>query len=353
MTEPRELTLLTHAQRALAEARSVDEVKQLRDKAELVKAYARKAKLGQHIVVEACVIKVQAERKLGQMLLTLGLANAAPGNQHTGPRERPANVVFLRDLGITKSDSSRSQQLASLPDDVFERYLQDSLQSQREPTTASLLRLARERRAKAKRPHRAVPDPGDRIVSSLEELLRAKKKFATIYADPPWAYRNQGTRAATDNHYPTMPVAAICAEPVANLCEDEAHLHLWTTNGFLPAAFQVLAAWGFEYKSCFIWVKPQLGIGNYWRVSHEFLLLGVRGNLPFRDRGQQSWISCDRTGHSRKPAVIRQLVEKVSPGPYLELYGREEPPGPAWTVYGNQVERGLPFPEEPPSEEAP
>ena len=82
-------------------------------------------------------------------------------------------------------------------------------------------------------------------------------------------------------------------------------------------------------------------MGNYWRVSHEFLLLGVRGSLPFEDRTLRSWILERRTSHSRKPYRARQLIEQVSPGPYLELYGREELPDSQWTVYGNQVERRL------------
>jgi N6-adenosine-specific RNA methylase IME4 len=134
-----------------------------------------------------------------------------------------------------------------------------------------------------------------------------------------------------------MTVDAICDEPVEALCHDQAHLHLWTTNGFLLDAFDVLEAWGFTYKSCFIWVKPQLGTGNYWRVSHEFVLFGTRGNLPFQDKAQRSWIECDRTEHSCKPAAVRELIEKVSPPAYLELYGRQRPRNDSWTVYGNEL----------------
>jgi N6-adenosine-specific RNA methylase IME4 len=82
-------------------------------------------------------------------------------------------------------------------------------------------------------------------------------------------------------------------------------------------------------------------MGNYWRVSHEFLLLGVRGSLTFEDRSIASWLQAPRTVHSRKPGRIRTLIERVSPGPYLELYGREELPDSAWTVYGNRVEPRL------------
>ena len=87
--------------------------------------------------------------------------------------------------------------------------------------------------------------------------------------------------------------------------------------------------------SSFVWVKRQLGLGNYWRISHEFLLLGVRGRLPFRDGSLKSWMEADRTRHSAKPDEIRQMIEQASPGPFLELFGRRTVPG--WTVFGNQV----------------
>lgn len=176
-------------------------------------------------------------------------------------------------------------------------------------------------------------------VTNLCELVSAGCSFRSVYADPPWPYENTASRAAAENHYATMSVRAICDEPVKQLAATDAHLHLWTTNAFLREAFDVIAAWGFEFKSCLVWVKPEIGMGNYWRVSHEFLLLGVRGDLTFRDRTKRSWIEAHRTAHSRKPGIIREFIEQVSPGPYLELYGREELPNSSWTVYGNQVER--------------
>lgn len=179
------------------------------------------------------------------------------------------------------------------------------------------------------------------VVRDLEELLAQRAKFPTIYADPPWPYSNTAARGAAQNHYRTLTLDAICNEPVGQLAAEKAHLHLWTTNAFLREAFDVIRAWGFQYKSCLVWIKPQLGMGNYWRVSHEYLLLGVRGGLPFRDRTCRSWLSAPRTAHSRKPFAVRALIERVSPGPYLELYGREDHPNSGWTVYGNQVERWL------------
>jgi N6-adenosine-specific RNA methylase IME4 len=176
-------------------------------------------------------------------------------------------------------------------------------------------------------------------VSDLHELINAGKKFQTILADPPWAYSNQATRAATDNHYDTMSIDEICELPINRLADESAHLHLWTTNAFLFEAKRLMDAWEFEYKSAFIWTKPSMGIGNYWRVSHEYLLFGKRGDCPFLDHAEMSWFTAKRSKHSRKPHEIIKKIGKVSPGPYLELFGRETRPG--WTVWGNEIERHL------------
>jgi N6-adenosine-specific RNA methylase IME4 len=174
----------------------------------------------------------------------------------------------------------------------------------------------------------------------LHRLIMRGSKFGTIYADPPWLYDNQGTRAATGNHYGGLTVEQLCQLPIGELAADDAHLHLWTTNAFLFECPRIFDAWGFEYRSAFVWVKPQLGIGNYWRNSHEYLLTAIRGNAKrFNDRSLKSWLECDRGAHSAKPEMVRHMIERASPGPFLELFGRM--PAPHWTVWGNQIRRDL------------
>ena len=173
--------------------------------------------------------------------------------------------------------------------------------------------------------------------TDLHELISGGKRFSTVYADPPWLYGNQGTRAATSNHYGGMTVSEIAELPVSELAEENAHLHLWTTNAFLFDCRAIMEAWGFTYKSCCVWVKPQMGIGNYWRVSHEFLLFGVRGKAPFQDRSLKSWHEEKRTKHSAKPEAFRQFIERASPPSYLEMFARRHAPG--WTVWGNEIEK--------------
>lgn len=159
--------------------------------------------------------------------------------------------------------------------------------------------------------------------------------FSTIYVDPPWKYGNQATRNCTDRQYRTMSLEEIAALPIRHLATPDAHLYVWTTVAFQEQTYPIIRGWGFEPKSQYVWTKPQMGMGNYFRISHEVLLMGVRGRLPVARRDVLSYGSFNRTRHSAKPAEVRQLIETLSPAPRLELFARELVPG--WTVWGDQV----------------
>jgi N6-adenosine-specific RNA methylase IME4 len=62
----------------------------------------------------------------------------------------------------------------------------------------------------------------------------------------------------------------------------------------------------------------------------------VKDSCPFLDNSQLSWIEAEREGHSTKPEVVRDLIMKVSPPPYLELFGRRTVPN--WCVWGDAIE---------------
>lgn len=162
--------------------------------------------------------------------------------------------------------------------------------------------------------------------------------YRTVVADPPWQYDNRATRAAAEDHYATMPLDALCALPVAARAQEEAHLYLWTTNGFLREAFEVMDAWGFDYKTTLVWAKPQLGIGNYFRSSTEYILFGVRGGLRTIDGNQRNWFEAPRGRHSAKPGYFFDLVEKASVAPGLELFARARRLSAFhWDYWGNEA----------------
>jgi N6-adenosine-specific RNA methylase IME4 len=176
------------------------------------------------------------------------------------------------------------------------------------------------------------------MTGDFEALVLRGLQFGCVYADPPWRY-DRSPRGAASRHYATMTVEEIARLPVADVAAPKSHLHLWAPHSFLTTAEEVMTAWGYTPKSIFVWVKPTFGNGYYWRTAAEFLLLGVRGGLRFRDRSVRNWICVGRGPHSEKPEQVRELVERVSPGPYLELFGRRAVPG--WTVFGNDISRGL------------
>jgi N6-adenosine-specific RNA methylase IME4 len=159
-------------------------------------------------------------------------------------------------------------------------------------------------------------------------------RYRTILADPPWELGQVG-RWGADRHYPVMSVEEICALPVTNVVADEAHLWLWVTNGTLFAGRAVMEAWGFSYRSCLTWIKPRYGLGQYLRNQTEHLLLGVRGRAPVLFRGQGTWLYAPLQEHSHKPEEQYAVIERCSPGPYLELFARRARPG--WQVWGNEV----------------
>ena len=209
-----------------------------------------------------------------------------------------------------------------------------------EDATCKVIELQREAKKRAakesgKELHITESNSEDSVFTCLDDVLKTGRKYGTIYMDPPWKYGNQGTRAATDNHYSTMAVEDICKLDIGALAAEKSHLHLWTTNGFLFECPKLFAAWGFEFKSSFVWVKDNMGIGNYWRNSHEILLLGVRGGQTALSKSEMSWILHPRGEHSSKPDKIRESIERLSPGPRFEMFGRS--PVKGWDVCGDQI----------------
>lgn len=344
-----ELSKYDTAKRALAEARAVDEVKDILDKAEAMRVYALRAEDTQ-LFADASEIKDRAIRRLGEIIdeqkKTVGLnaGTAGKGRPKLGAPQRVApNIIpTLASVGISHNLSSRAQKVAQIPKAQFEAALvvhRKEMLAKADKFSTDVIKKAR--KVDKKNVHEFSTLDGC-TVDSLDGLISSGRKFGTIYADPPWLYDNQGTRASTDNHYSGLTIEQLCALPIEELAADDAHLHLWTTNGFLFECPKLFEAWGFEFRSSFIWVKPQMGIGNYWRNSHEIMLTAIRGNAKRFNEGAKnlkSWIECDRGRHSAKPEQVRHFIEKASDGPRLELFGRSSAPG--WVVWGNQIEKTI------------
>ncbi len=161
--------------------------------------------------------------------------------------------------------------------------------------------------------------------------------YDVILADPPWQYDFAETETrAIENQYPTMAVDELKVLPVPSA--EESVLFLWATAPKLREALAVMAAWGFEYKTCAVWDKERIGMGYWFRGQHELLLVGVKGGFPAPapEVRASSVIREARTGHSAKPALVYGLIEAMCPGRrYLELFARSKRDG--WTSWGNEA----------------
>ena len=173
------------------------------------------------------------------------------------------------------------------------------------------------------------------------------ERYATIVADPPWEYPDGfATRSRTPGvwtgptvryalPYPSLTLEELAALPIADLAARDARLFMWTTNRYLPSSYPLMATWGFAYKQTLVWRKLD-GFSGSVAPNAEFVLVGTRGT-PQRLRRLASPVfeHAHTKEHSRKPEAFLDLVEQVSPGPYLELFARRQRLG--WDTWGNEA----------------
>lgn len=187
--------------------------------------------------------------------------------------------------------------------------------------------------------------------SAAQDFLNTIKKtgYKTILADPPWRFTNRTGKMAPEhkrlNRYGTLSLDEIKEIPVAVSTAPNAHLYLWVPNALLLEGIEVMKAWGFTYKTNFIWHKVRKdggpdgrGVGFYFRNTTEIILFGIRGRMRTLKPGrtQVNILRTQKQEHSRKPDEMYDIIEACSPGPYLELFARGKRKG--WDVFGNQAE---------------
>lgn len=212
-----------------------------------------------------------------------------------------------------------------------------------------------------------APDLLDQIAQGTMSIPKAKReynqrtkqppkpiagKYHIWYADPPWRYRDSGVietgdqiKTTSDNygradrHYPQMSIEELCemGKDIRKSCEKNAVLFLWVTSPLLEESFQVINAWGFKYKSSFVWDKVKHNFGHYNSVRHEFLLICTKGSCtPEVQKLFDSVQSIERTDkHSEKPEEFRVIIDTLYPtGNRIELFARTQADG--WEMWGNE-----------------
>lgn len=329
---------------AIVAAHSIDEVAEIRNQAEALRQYARQSRESIENINRLAEIKLRAERRGGELVASMDRSQG----QRTDLQQAPVTLVQpepklptvkaqVEAAGLSLPTAKRWQMLAELPAPVFDQHIDAVKSSGAELTTSYMLRVVQEHRRDTRR--QAMAEPGA-FPGGL---------FRVLYADPPWQYGNNGVKSEADNygtverHYPTLPTIQICdlerdGRRVRDLALSDSVLWLWATAPMLPDALQVVSAWGFTYKTHFVWDKQRHNFGHYSSVQHELLLLGTRGScLPDTDQKVASVVRAERAEHSAKPERFRELIDLLYPhGPRLELFRRGEAP-PGWHVWGNEA----------------
>jgi len=305
----------------IAQCTDIEVISKINYSIEALQKWAKQSRQSLETQNEIAEYRLRLNRKQGEWIeANIPEEGGNPTDQlnENGRLVRPT----LIDASIDYHDSPKFRLFARMPEEYFETYIAESKKKGEEITSAGLRRVA----LKSGLPKRETP-------------LLPTNKFRVIYADPPWRYSNvmpEYFREQAD-HYPTMTIEDICNLPIKDNAEDNAVLFLWATSPILEDVFKVINAWGFNYKSSFIWDKVKHNMGHYNSVRHEFLLIATRGSCPPDNKKLfDSVQTIERQGHSRKPDMFREIIESLYlTGNKLHLFARENYKG--WVNYGNEL----------------
>ena len=243
--------------------------------------------------------------------------------------ERATKINNLADvIGTTLDSPDELDALAKLPEQAQRDLVARAKAGEKVQVKVAVM--------KARRTGRELE-----LAAGTEAASKAlgEKLYGVIYADPPWRYDSPAmgdVARLNEQHYPSMPLEEIKALPVPAAAD--AVLFLWATMPRLPFAIEVMAAWGFGYRSAIVWIKDKAGTGYWSRGQCELLMIGRRGDIPAPSPGEQlpPFIEAPRRRHSEKPDIFAEHIERLFPNvPKLEMFARAARPG--WSVWGNEV----------------
>lgn len=295
------------------------------DESQRAMVAAKLANLGEGRPAETASIEAVSQPRAAELL---NVSRAAVQRAVKVKNEGAPELVQAVESG--KVSVSAAADVAELPKEE-----QTEIVARGEREILEAAKQIRSQKAEARREERvqkiaAMAEPSPKLSTS--------RRYPVIYADPPWRYEHaESVSREIENHYPTMSLDDICALPVPDLATDAAVLFLWATSPKLAEAMRVVEAWGFTYRTCAVWSKPQIGMGYYFRQQHELLLVATRGDMPAPPPAARvgSVVTADRGRHSAKPAEFAEIIERMYPAlPKVELFCRS--PRDGWAVWGNQ-----------------
>ena len=302
----------------LAVAETIDDIKHLDTKASAIAEIARKEKLSKSAQDELGAFRCDIEAKKGAWL-----DEYFPKG---GDRKSNSNLSSLKDHKINFDESSNARLVNKEQELVAEAIEEIKQDNKKVVTPNAVVSIVRNKKRKIRVQETEQPN--------LDGIYRV------IYADPPWQYNADfmDKYGHAKSHYSTMSIEELCNLPIKEIRQDNCVLFMWTTSPKLEQAFEVIKAWGFKYKTSFVWDKIKHNFGYYNSVRHEFLLIAGHGSsTPDVKELHDSVISIERSNkHSEKPEYFRELIDKLYPtGNRIELFARNKASG--WETWGAEV----------------
>lgn len=322
----------------LAVAETFEELSFLGSASDAWAEFARKEKLSLDKQNEIGQYRIEVMEKLGSWL-DEKFPHGAPENNTNALKNKGSVSEPLFSMPVSKHESSRARTIANADSEAKSRVIK---QIKASGDVITPHRVAKDlKREEQEQRRQAVKNTVSENIS-----ITRQKKYRVVYADPPWYYGNDISKAKSgssytrpEDHYPTMKTSEICDLPVRDIVEDNAVLFIWVTSPLLEESFSVVNAWGFTYKTSFVWDKVGHNFGHYNSVRHEFLLICTKGsctpdNKKLIDSVQT--IEKSRT-HSEKPVAFYEIIESMyTQGGKIELFARSKREG--WDSFGNQLQ---------------
>jgi len=308
--------------RALAESTDLEQIMGFHQQAEAICQYIKIKKLGLEMLNQAGQLKLLVERRAGKVLPDLGLH----GGDHKSSRQTERSR--LKTWGISRNQSYQWRKVAELSEEDVAWYVGESSRRGEDATSYGLFRLAKTRAEMAKLAG-SDGDPLADVARGLCRLVRGQKRFACIYVDPPSSPPGKGRAKRFPLHRGLVQL------PVGEVVAPRAHLYLKVAPGSREDGKKVLRAWGFSLAASLSRTKTSLEPRDVLQSVRDILLLGVHNESGCDNHRLPHWFEREEVLKGGSDEALFRFIEKVSPSPYLDLFGCQ-PISKRWTIAAAQ-----------------
>lgn len=327
-----QLVRYEQARTALQQCRKIDDAKEIRDKAEALRAYAVQV-ADVDMELWTAEIKARASRRIGEISKAM---EKMPGPGRGKKNSTAANSFMtkkstLAAAGLTEQAANRCEKISEIDQEKFDMFIEEQ-RAKKNPITVKQLLAIVPRTIKK----RETIERLDNLAA--EEIESPTGEYDVIVIDPPWPIEKierdcRPNQTVLD--YPTMSIEEIGAMelPAAETC----HLWIWTTHRFLPDTFGIGKGWGFNYHCAFVWHKPggfqPVGLPQF---NCEFALYFRKGAPIFKSTKALSvCFEAPRGKHSEKPEEFYDMVRRVTAGRRVDIFNRR--PIEGFARWGNEA----------------